>query len=444
MSTRRKLGPALAVTFAATLASASITNPALAQRKPPDTAPKEPTTQEISLGVGENKTVNVGDVKEFSEGRKGIVEIRPTADGQKFVLVGQKAGQTTILLIKNDGTQTNLAINVFSRQPDQVEAELNELLQSYPGVKTRKVGQRLFVEGGVSNEGDAKRIAQIAALYSGQVESLVTVGNGAADRKLNVRIDFFFVQYTKNSGYLFGIDWPNKIGGPSVLNNIEYDLQAGALNTATASIVNQPLPSLDIAAANGWAKVAKQATVITTNGTEATFENGGELNFAVNSGFSAQIQRIPFGTNVTVLPRFDPATRNLEVKVAADVADLTPPAGSSLPGRQTSKLSTLVFLKLGQSLVLSGIRTRTQRHSIQGLPLLSQIPVLGVLFGTHSDQKEDTEGAVFIIPSVVDSVPKGTYDIVKEAMKQYDNYSGDLDEVNSFQKEPPSDEAPAK
>jgi pilus assembly protein CpaC len=62
--------------------------------------------------------------------------------------------------------------------------------------------------------------------------------------------------------------------------------------------------------------------------------------------------------------------------------------------------------------------------------------VLGVFFGTHADQKEDVEGAVFIIPSIVESAP--VTDIVKAAMAQYEEYSGDIDEVNSYPKAPPS------
>jgi pilus assembly protein CpaC len=89
-------------------------------------------------------------------------------------------------------------------------------------------------------------------------------------------------------------------------------------------------------------------------------------------------------------------------------------------------------------LVLSGIRTRNERHQITGLPLLSRIPVLGVLFGSHSDATEETEGALFIIPSVVESLPKSKYNIVDEAMRQYEDYSGDIDEVKSFSKNPPS------
>jgi pilus assembly protein CpaC len=288
---------------------------------------------------------------------------------------------------------------------------------------------------------EQKRTQQIAALYPGQVESLVTVGTGAIDRKLNIRIDFFFVQYEKSSSLQIGISWPPSYGGSVIQSEVDYDFVQRALTAAHASIVNQPLPGLDLSSLRGWIKVLKQATVITTNGNEARFESGGEVNYPVNTALSAQIEKIPFGTGVTVLPRYDPATRNLEIKVTADVSDLTPPQNTTttLPGRNTSKLSTLVFLRLGQSLVLSGIRTRNERRQTNGIPGLSWIPILGVLFGSLSNEMEEVEGAVFIIPSVVESVPKTSYDIVKEALDQYDQYTGDPRYTKTYQKTPPEE-----
>jgi pilus assembly protein CpaC len=443
----------LLAVFAGLCLPAALPSAAFAQRrgpkedKSPPSAPaqvrdlKDEKSQELGLAIGETKTIPAGDVKQYSEGTPGVVDVRLTPDGSKFIVVGQKSGSTSLLLIKNDGSQLNWVINVFSRSPELVERELQQLLEGYTGLRVRRVGSRLFIEGGVATEADQNRVKQIASLYSGQVESLVTVGSGAIDRKLNIRLDFFFVQYDKNTSYGVGISWPGRIGAEFIQSEFGYDF-IGKIATAKASIVNQPLPGLDIASSRGWAKVLKQATVITTNGNEATFENGGEVNVQITSGFTTQIHEIQFGANISVLPRFDPATRNIEIKVKADMADLTPPsAGSPLPGRATSKLSTLVFLKLGQSLVLSGIRTRNERHLITGLPLLSRIPVLGVLFGSHSDATEETEGAVFIVPSVVESLPKSSYDIVNEAMKQYEDYSGDIDEVKSYPKTPPSSEA---
>ena len=403
---------------------------ALAQKKDDKAEEKK-----LALAVGESKTILAPDVKQYSEGVAGIADVKLTQDGKKFIVVGQKVGTTSLLLIKNDGSQINYVISVYSQAPDLVEGELKQLLEGYTGIRVRRIGTRLFIEGGVSTDADKSNIKQIADIYTGQVESLVTVGTGAIDRNVNVRIDFYFVQYNKNSSYGFGLAWPGRIGGAAIQSTFGYDFVAKT-PTAQAAVVNQPLPGLDIAASHGWAKVIKQSTVITTNGNEASFENGGEENFAVSNGLQNTIEKIQFGTNVTVLPRFDPASRNLEVKVKADIADLTPANNSQLPGRQTSKLSTLVFLKLGQSLVLSGIRTKGQRHAVNGLPLLSRIPVLGVFFGSHLDQEDDVEGAVFIIPSIVESAP--VTDIVKTAMKQYERYDGDIDDVNAYPKTPPS------
>jgi pilus assembly protein CpaC len=396
-------------------------------------------SEQLNLSVGENKTVPANDVESYSEGKRGIAEIKLTPDASKFVVVGQAPGSTTLLLIKKDRTQVTYTINVFSRDMQTVENELLTLLESTTGIRVRRVGARFFIEGGVSTEPELKRIQQIAGLFPGQVESLVVLGGAAAERKLNVRIDFFFVQYDRTRSFQFGVSWPTTIGGAGVASgSASYDFLGGAVTSAQASVVEQPLPGLDIAAANGWAKVLKHSTVITSNGSEANFSSGGEQNYIVSTGFAASLQQIKFGTDVTVLPRFDPVTRELEVKVSAEVMDLTPPvaAGADLPGRNVSKLATLVALKLGQSIVLSGIRSRSERRSIGGIPLLSEIPLLGVLFGSHGHAKEEIEGAIFVVPSVIESIPKGAQEIIDEALAQYNDYDGDIDEVNAWEKNP--------
>lgn len=431
------------------VAVSSLVPTALAQPsrgKKGDTSGRTASTEDrdLALAIGENRTIPAAGVKQYTEGTQGVVDVRLTPDSGKFIIVGLKSGTTTLLLINEDGSQTNYVINVFARAPEIVEKELSELLEGYTGLRVRRVGARLFIEGGVASKADQDKVKQIADLYGGQVESLVSVGTGAIDRKVNVRIDFYFVQYNASSGYGFGVSWPSRLGGQFITSEFGYDFVAETA-TANASIVDQPLPALDVASNYGWAKVLKQATVVTTNGNEATFSNGGEVNVPVSAGFTASIQQIPFGTTVKVLPRFDPKTRNLEVKVDANVADLTPAAGSSLPGRQTSELSTLVFLKLGQSLVLSGIKTATERHSVSGLPILSAIPIIGFLFGSQQNQEEEVEGAVFIVPSVVEAVPLSKFDIVDDALKQYDDYgaigqsiSGTLEDVRPFDSRPPA------
>jgi pilus assembly protein CpaC len=395
---------------------------------------KKATTIEVDLVVGDNKTLPASDVASYSVGTTGIVDVKVTPDQNQFVLIGLRPGATTVLMLKKNGTEVTYAINVYARNKETVEKELEQLLIGYTGLRIRAVGPRFFIEGGVSTEADAKRINLIASLYPGQVESLVVVGSVGTEHTINVRIDFYFVQYDKSSSYGVGLAWPGRIGGGAL--NATYDL-VGKSGTATLSAA-QALPALDLAQTRGWAKVLKHSVVVTTSGSEATFENGGEQNFAVATGITSSIQAIKFGTNVTVLPRYDMTSKELEVKVNANVSDLTAPGASALPGRSTSAINTFVHLKLGQSLVLSGIRTSRQTHGVTGLPGLSQIPVLGLLFGSHTNNEDEVEGAVFIIPSVVDTAPRRSHDIVEAAMKQYEDYSGNVERLNSFKAAPPS------
>lgn len=401
--------------------------------------------EDISLAVGETRTLSAVGVKEYSEGVKGVVDVVPTPDGRTFIITGKKPGSTTLLLIRTDGTNTTYEIAVATRNPQLVEKEVQQLMEGIPGLRTRRIGSRVFIEGGVSTEAELKRVQQIASLYGGQVEVLAERGS-VAERKLLIRLDFFFVQYQRTSGYNVGIGWPSSIGGiqqggnqPVFESQYTFDFITRTSTQAQAQIVNQPLPRLDIAARKGWVKVAKQSSVITANGNEATFQNGGQSNFLVTTGFAANLVSVNFGTNVTVLPRYDSNTRDVEIKLAADVADLTPPqAAGGPPGRTTTKLETLVTLKLGQALVLSGIKTATQRRNIAGLPGLSEIPVLGLLFGTHAQDKEESEGAVFIVPSVVDTVPKSAIELINNTMAVYREYTGEIEYVDAYPKTPPS------
>jgi pilus assembly protein CpaC len=443
------------------LASSFIAVPAAAQRrggseKSPaaSAAPEAVHAVEVTMAVGDSKSLTVGDVANYHVASDGIVEVH--FNGDTVVFDGKHAGSTSVVLIKRNGFEVTYIVNVFLRDPKAVEAELTELLEGYTGVRPRRVGARFFIEGGVSTEADAKRISLIASLYPSQVESLVVVGSSGADRGVNVRLDFYFVQYDRSSSYGIGVTYPSQFGAGTYNLAVNNPLQHSSFNAAGAvtnpgatltssASFSQTLPALDLAETHGWAKVLKHSTVVTTSGSEATFKSGGEQNFQIATAQATGIHPIPFGTNVTVTPRYDLRSRDLDVKIGADVADLTPPEGATtLPGRTTTTISTFVHVKLGQAIVLSGIRSRSQTHSVAGLPGLDWIPILGVLFASHTNSIQETEGAVFVIPSVVEAISKRSFDMVDAAMRHYDDFGSslnggsDLDDVHSFSHDPPS------
>ena len=58
--------------------------------------------------------------------------------------------------------------------------------------------------------------------------------------------------------------------------------------------------------------------------------------------------------------------------------------------------------------------------------------MLGVLFGGNSNSDTEIEGAVFVIPSIVESAPRKAHDLVRDSLDGYLKYSGDIDDTESF------------
>lgn len=408
---------------------------------------QEAPNDEINVAVGETHTLSARGVRNWSEGVPGVIDVKLTGDGDKFVVSGRRPGATTLLLLRENGQQKTYTVNVFARSPASVEHELAQLLEGFTTLRVRRIGARHVIDGAVPDEGAKARVDRIASLYPNQVDSMVYVGaptTAATDgspgaKRFLVRIDFYFVQMDTSAGYAVGLGWPAAYGVPNAALSASFNLLAGKFTQGAFTLSQQPLPRLDLAASKGWGKVLKHATVLTNSGEAAKFRSGGVQNFTVNTGLTIGLQTIPFGVELDVVPRFDPVRRDITLKISSEVSDLTAAGpGSTVPGKTETVLETLVDVKLGQSLVLSGIRTTSQTHTVNGLPLLSELPLLGLFFGSHRDSKAEVEGAIYIVPSVLETVPSSSLELIERAVKTFDDFSGDIEHVRTFEPRPPS------
>ena len=330
------------------------------------------TRRELELVVGEQTSISAEGVQSYSEGVPGIVDVRVPADGRQFVVVALTAGATTLLLIHDDGTQVQYRITVRSTDetPDGIVA------------------------------------------------------------KDNIRLDLYFMQLAENYGHQIGIGWPSSIGGGGGFRvQATFDLTNFSFTNATAVVTNQPLPRIDLLESSGWARIQRQAAVITSNGSQATFSSGEEVNIIAAGGIGAEVETIAFGSTVQVRPRYDRETGRIELEISAEVSDLTDGRGTGIPGRIVSKVDTRVNLEMGQAIVLGGLISDSSNAGSTGLPGLSQIPIIGILFGTHSEHREYTQNAVFIVPTVVDVVSQQARQRIDQAMEVYWDYRGGLDDL---------------
>jgi pilus assembly protein CpaC len=326
----------------------------------------------IVLRVGEQKSLSARGVRSYSEGASGVADVRVTRDQTRFVIVGKKPGSTSLLLIHGDGSQVQHTIRVI---------DPNSL--------------------------------------------------GGFGRRENIRLDLYFVLIQDRYSHRIGLNWPGNIGSTITPSEAAIAITGGSGQATQSAFQILPqtfLPSFDLAQAKGWAKMYRQATLVTANGTEAVFTSGGELNVQVQNNLTVDVQSIEFGTKISVLPRYDARTGRIELEITADVSDLDSERGvRSIPGRVTSHVETLVNLELGQSVSLAGIRARTERRRKDGIPGLAMVPFIGALFGTHSREVNDDESYMLVVPSVVEPVSMSQRNRVEEALRAYESFHGGVE-----------------
>ena len=110
-----------------------------------------------------------------------------------------------------------------------------------------------------------------------------------------------------------------------------------------------------------------------------------------------------------------------QVKLAVDINNSQPDGGSAvdgIPGVLKNSANTLVIVKNKQTAVIAGLIKQNKSNSSTGVPFLSDIPILGLLFKSKSVQDTNDELVIFLTPSIQD--PKA-YSVDPTVMSNLDN-----------------------
>lgn len=108
------------------------------------------------------------------------------------------------------------------------------------------------------------------------------------------------------------------------------------------------------------------------------------------------------GVILRVTPRINSGGL-ITLEIEQEVSDVSTTTTSTLnsPTIQQRRFSSSVAVQSGESVVLGGlIRDRTERGK-SGVPLLSDIPIFGALFGARSNADSRTELMVVLTPQIV-------------------------------------------
>ncbi len=175
-----------------------------------------------------------------------------------------------------------------------------------------------------------------------------------------------------------------------------------ALGARIGSLANDATLDLELSAieAEGKGRVISSPRVVTADQQEATIQQGTEIPFeqATSSGAtSISFQEAELSLSVT--PQITPEDHLImEVNAKNDTVGETTPAG---PAIDTEEIETQVLVDDGETIVLGGIYTKSERTDETGVPFFRNIPGLGWLFKTKTITDEKRELLIFLTPRII-------------------------------------------
>jgi Flp pilus assembly secretin CpaC len=165
-------------------------------------------------------------------------------------------------------------------------------------------------------------------------------------------------------------------------------------------------PTLNLIMQSGHARVLSSPDLVTMPGREASFLVGGQIPIPVATGpQQIAIQYKDFGVKLVVTPTIL-GEGNVETIIAPEVSDLDFQDGVSIngfviPAMKTSRLSTDVVTKAGESIVMGGLLRRQEQRTIDKIPLLGDLPILGKLFRSTRYQSSQTDVVFVMTPQIL-------------------------------------------
>ncbi len=218
---------------------------------------------------------------------------------------------------------------------------------------------------------------------TGSTTSTTTVGTGVAGTSANLGVT----------------------NGGLTVNYLSGTGKVAATISALSSLTNvKVLSTPRLMTRNGESatiEVGDQVPIITSQLSNANTQVAGTTG--ANAGILQTVQYLPTGVILHVKPVIHSGNR-IELDVSQEVsnASSTTTGVSTSPTISTRKVDTKLSIRDGSTVLLGGLMQTSDTKGNAGIPLLKDIPVLGQLFRTNTDNVVKTELIVLITPYIID------------------------------------------
>lgn len=394
----------------------------------------------VEVSLNESKYMAASGITRLAVGNPAIADVQLLSSGD-FLLVGKKAGTTSLIVWSDGGRRTEYTVYVAGNDRGMASAIQDAI--GYPKVHVQMIEDRVMLRGKVENQYEHDIALKIAGLYTGGD------GSGVIDllemeHPSQIRLEAQIIEinsdYTKNLGIQYWSQTPgsNSSSGSST-GNPNNDITVGTAglfyggedfsssrkhggwlgsHVANVNVTLQALIN------EGKARILSRPSITTMSGKTANILIGGRIPIPVSDGNgNVSIDWHEYGVKLNIEPVVDSEDK-ITSKVHAEVSTLDYSHGVkidsfSVPGIATREAESEVNVRSGMTMAIGGLINSEDAKIVSKIPLLGDLPIIGRFFRHTSNTRDKRELIILITPTLVsDDTPAPMSRRMKESYEE--------------------------
>lgn len=219
-----------------------------------------------------------------------------------------------------------------------------------------------------------------------------------------VEISIEITEINNNKAKEYGIKWVDEIStGELFVTNGEGNTVYPSLVEFNDWVRYTPLSAkLKLLQESGSAQVLSNPKLLTKSGTKARFLVGGEFPIAVSGVSGGNVEWKEYGIITEIIPKIlDDNKIDLIIETELSRLDWAN-AVQGLPNIAKRQARSSVILKNQQTIVIAGLIENYKDKTTSGVPILSDIPLLGTLFKNTKVRDNKTNVLIFVTPKIIE------------------------------------------
>ncbi|WGS54600.1 pilus assembly protein N-terminal domain-containing protein [Paraburkholderia sp. D15] len=376
-------------------------------------------TRVLEMFRGEVRILHIpGTIKRIAIGNGKLLTAN-VVDGS-LMLLGEQDGITSLVVWNERGIALQTTVRVAKAEVNASLEQLRAVLKSVPGLHIDAIGSNIVLSGTVHR--DMVAIVKSATQDMKNVIDTTKVDEGDALRK-TVHFKVQIMEVTRNAQRNLGIAWDSafrgpQIGGSAAIGTGAAKAVVSGTNYFLAGIASNITSQINFAVENGDAFVLAAPELNTKSGGTASFLAGGEVPIPQSGALgTTNVEYKQYGIKLSIVPVVD-ANNVISAHLTTEISQIDPTVTyAGMPGFLTRNTSSDISMRGGETLAISGLVSADAANSSNGMPFLSQVPVIGQLFRSDSFRAKKSDLVIFVTPVISDPDLDPNADLLARADK---------------------------